>query len=110
MVMMNLIDSVRKFIESAQDKSESEQTNKIKMQSAQSEKEKSSYELNPRDGMSLESAKLAIGRCADNSEYEIHGIENEGRYFTAKVMNSRGKQVNEILVDKLNGSVRFLRS
>jgi len=109
MVMMNLIDSVCKFIESAHDKSESELNKKIEIQPAQSEKEKSSYELKPRDGMSLESAKFAIGRCADNSAYEIHGIENEGRYFTAKVRDSKGRQVNELLVDKLNGSVRFLR-
>jgi hypothetical protein len=31
----------------------------------------STDELNPRDGMSRESAKLAISRCADNSEYEL---------------------------------------
>ena len=56
MVMMNLIDSVCKFIENAHDKSESEQNKKIEIQPEQSEKEKSSYKLNPRDGMSLESA------------------------------------------------------
>ena len=106
---MNLIDAVCKFIDSTKGNSENEQTHKIEMQSAASEKEKSSFELNPRDGMSLESAKLAIGRCADNSQFEIHRIENKGRYFTAKVMDSKGKQINSILVDKLNGKVQFLR-
>jgi len=109
MVMMNLIDSVCKFIENAHDKSESEQNKKIEIQPEQSEKEKSSYKLNPRDGMSLESAKLAIGKCADNSQFKIHRIENKGRYFTAKVRDSKGKQVNSILVDKLSGKVQFLR-
>lgn len=107
--MMNLIDSICKFIESTKDKSKSEQNDIIEMQPAEAEEEKSSSDLNPRDGMSLESAKLAVGRCAGNSQYEIHSIENRGRYFTAKVMDSKGKQVNEILVDKLNGSVQFLR-
>ena len=106
---MNLIDSICKFIESTKDKSKSEQNEKIEMQPAEIEEEKSFYELNPRDGMSLESAKLAIGRCTGNSQYEIHRIENKGRYFTAKVIDSKGKQVNELLVDKLNGRVQFLR-
>jgi hypothetical protein len=109
MVMMNMIDSICEFIESAQDKSRSKKKNIYEIQPALPEKENSSYELIPRDGMSLESAKRAIGRCADNSQFEIHRIENKGRYFTAKVMDSKGKPVNEILVDKLNGRVRFLR-
>jgi hypothetical protein len=106
---MNLIDSICKFIESTKDKSKGGQNDKIKMQPAEIEEEKSSDELNPRDGMSLESAKLAIGRCTCDSQYEIHRIENKGRYFTAKVIDSKGKQVNELLVDKLNGRVQFLR-
>ena len=105
--MMNLIDSIRKFIESTKDKSE--QNDKIEIQPAEVQIEKSSSELNPREGMSLESAKFAIDRCAGNSQYEIHSIENKGRYFTAKIKDSKGKQVNELLVDKLNGRVQFLR-
>ena len=106
-LMMNLNDSICKFIENTRDKSESEPNDKIEMQPAQAEK--SSFELNPREGMSLESAKFAIGRCAGNGQYEIHSIENKGRYFTAKIMDSKGKQVNQLLVDKLNGRVQFLR-
>ena len=109
MVMMNLIDSICKFIENASDKSESEQTDKIEIRPTEIEGKKSIHEANPRDGMSLESAKLAIGRCAGNSQFGIHGLENKVRYFTAKVIDSKGQQVNEILVDKQNGSVRFLR-
>ena len=105
--MINLIDSIRKFIESTKDTSE--QNDKIEIQPAEVQIEKSSSELNPREGMSLESAKFAIDRCAGNSQYEIHSIENKGRYFTAKIKDSKGKQVNELLVDKLNGRVQFLR-
>jgi hypothetical protein len=106
---MNLIDPICNFLESTKDKSKSEQNYKIETQPAENEERKPSYELNPRDGMSLESAKLAICRCTDNSQYEIHCIENKGRYFTARGMDSRGKQVSQLLVDKLNGRVQFLR-
>ena len=106
---MNLVDSICKFMENDQNKSENEQNNKIGTQSELPEEEKSAYGLKPRDGMSFESAKLAIGRCGENSQFEIRRIENKGRYFTAKIMDSKGKEVNEILVDKQNGNVRFLR-
>jgi len=106
---MKIDDIVCKFIEGATDGSLSEETGKIDEQSAPAEENLSTNSLSRRDGMSLESAKLAIGRCANNSRYEIHGIENQGRYFTAKVMDSKGRQVNELLVDKLNGTVKFLR-
>jgi hypothetical protein len=106
---MNLTESICKFLERNKDKFERQKDNNLEMQPAGKEGEISSHEPIPRDGMSLESAKLAIGRCANNSEYEIHGIKNEGRYFTAKIMDSKGRQVNQLLVDKLSGRVRFLR-
>ena len=60
---MNLNDSICKFIEGAQDKSEGEQKTEIEKHPAKADSQSSVYKLNPRDGMSLESAKLAIGRC-----------------------------------------------
>ena len=106
---MKIDDIVCKFIEGSTQASLSEQAGTIDEQPAGTEENLPTNSLSPRDGMSLESAKLAIGRCANNSRYEIHGIENQGRYFTAKVMDSKGRQVNELLVDKLNGTVKFLR-
>ena len=106
---MNLIDSICKFIENTEDKSDSEPNNKIERQPAKTQAKNFSSELNPREGMSMESAKFVIGRCKGNSQFEIHDIENKGRYFTARVMDSKGRQVNELLVDKLNGRVQFLR-
>jgi hypothetical protein len=35
--------------------------------------------------------------------------QDKGRYFTAKVFNSKGRVVNAPLVDKLNGAVKFIR-
>ena len=66
-------------------------------------------DLLPRDGMSAASATFFISRCAANSQYQIHNLENRGRYFTAIIMDSKGNQVNELIVDKLNGRVQFLR-
>lgn len=106
---MKPIDSICEFIENTMDKSEGNPHNKIETPPEKAPAEKTSSESKPREGMSLESAKFAIGCCTGNSQYEIHSIENKGRYFTAKVMDSKGKQVNELLVDKLNGRVRFLR-
>jgi hypothetical protein len=108
-LIMNLIDSICKFIENTEDKSDSELNDKIERRPAKTQAKNFFPELNPREGMSLESAKFAIGRCKGNSQFEIHDIENKGRYFTARVMDSKGRQVNELLVDKLNGRVQFLR-
>lgn len=63
----------------------------------------------PRDGMSAESAKFLIGKCTGNKSYKVYGVENEGRYYHASVRDSKGKVVNELLVDKLNGNVKFIR-
>jgi hypothetical protein len=109
MPVMNLIESICKFIENTKDRSESKRGDKIEPQASENAEEKSFFESNPRDGMSLESAKFAIGQCAGNSQYEIHSIENKGRYYTAKIMDSKGEQINELLVDKLTGKVQFLR-
>jgi hypothetical protein len=63
----------------------------------------------PRDGMSEESAQFLIGKCTKNTSYKVYGLENKGRYFTAKVLDRKGKIINELLVDKLNGNVKFIR-
>ncbi len=106
---MNLKESICEFIENTKDKSERTAGDKVEAQSAKSKEDKGFSESQPRDGMSLESAKFAIDQCAGNSQYEIKSIENKGRYYTAKIKDSKGRQVNELLVDKLNGKVRFLR-
>jgi hypothetical protein len=75
--MMNLIDSICKFIENTEDKSDNELKGKIRKQPGEAQEENFSSELNPREGMSMESAKFAIGRCKGNSQFEIHDLENK---------------------------------
>ena len=106
---MSLKESICELIENTKDKSERTPGGKAEPHPAKNKEDKGFPELKPRDGMSLESAKFAIGQCSGNSRYEIQSIENKGRYYTARIMDSKGRQVNEILVDKLNGKVRFLR-
>ena len=60
---MNPIDSICKFIENTKGKSESKPSDKYSYRRNDTEKEeeeKSSFDLKPRDGMSLESVKFAI--------------------------------------------------
>ena len=109
---MNWMKSICGFMEDSKTNSHKEggDTNKIKF--SENEKEKSrefEEQSNPRDGMSDESAKFLIGQCANNTAYKIYGLENRGRYFTARVLDKKGKVVNELLVDKLNGHVKFIR-
>ena len=109
---MNMIDSICGLMEDSKPESEKYLNNDIDENISESTNEKPQEfaELSvPRDGMSAESAKFLIGKCANNKMYKIYGIENKGRYFTAKVLNKKGNVVNEILVDKLNGHVKFIR-
>lgn len=62
-----------------------------------------------RDGMSDESARYQIIKCTNNPKYKIHGIKNRGRYYIASIQDGSGKTVNELMVDKLNGRVKFIR-
>ena len=62
-----------------------------------------------RDGMSDESARYQIIKCTNNPKYKIHGIKNRGRYYIASIQDRSGKTVNELMVDKLNGRVKFIR-
>jgi hypothetical protein len=109
---MNMIQSVCEFMEKSKSVSEHEtnkHTEENKSEIKQDNPLGSEEQSNPRDGMSAESAKFLIGRCASNTGYKVYGLENRGRYFTAKVLDQKGKMVSELLVDKLNGNVKFIR-
>jgi hypothetical protein len=62
-----------------------------------------------RDGMSSHTASFQIRKCTNLKNYKIHAIENKGRYFRASILDKSGKKINELLVDKLNGNVKFIR-
>ena len=109
---MNLMQSICRFMEDSKSDSKNENDNGIEAKisgNAEEESREFAEQSTPRDGMSAESAKFLIGACANNKGLKVYGIENEGRYFRAKVLDRKGKVVNELLVDKLNGNVKFIR-
>ena len=109
---MNLIQTICGYLEGFKLNFKIDQEIGLEKNFSGSEKEKSQgfmEQLSPRDGMSADSAKFLIGKCANNRNYKVYGIENKGRYFTAKIQDKNGKIVNELLVDKLNGTVKFIR-
>lgn len=62
------------------------------------------------DGMSSATARIVIERNlpANYGEvYDIKELQNQGRYYIAKIVEPPGKVVAQLLVDKLNGSVHF---
>ena len=109
---MNWIESICGFMEDSGAHSENDGGDKTEITFSENSKGKSrkfKEQPSPRDGMSDESAKFLIGQCANNAAYKIYGLKNKGRYFTASVRDKKGTVVNEILVDKLNGRVKFIR-
>ena len=109
---MNMIQSVCEFMEKSKSVSVYETNTNTEVNNSEFKQDnlhESEEQPNPRDGMSAESAKFLIGRCANNTGYKVYGLENKGRYFTAKVLDQKGNMVSELLVDKLNGHVKFIR-
>jgi hypothetical protein len=69
--------------------------------------------LNSMDGMGTGTARFIIDRkLPDNigELYHIEGLENKGRYYLAKIIGEGGQVVNQLLVDKQNGTIHFLKA
>ena len=62
------------------------------------------------DGMSSATARIVIEKnLPENYKdiYDIKELQNQGRYYIAKIVEPPGKVVARLLVDKLNGTVHF---
>ena len=69
--------------------------------------------LNSMDGMGTGTARFVIERkLPDNigELYHIEGLENKGRYYLAKIIGEDGRIVNQLLVDKQNATIHFLKA
>ena len=109
---MSMIESVCEFMEKSKSLSEHETNKNAEVNNSEIKQDNplgSEEQPIPREGMSAESAKFLIGGCSNNTGYKVYGLENKGRYFTAKVLDQKGNMVSELLVDKLNGHVKFIR-
>jgi hypothetical protein len=62
------------------------------------------------DGMSTGTARFIIDREVTRDvleKYEIKDLENKGRYYLAKIVDSDGKVTDTVLIDKLSRTVHF---
>jgi hypothetical protein len=62
------------------------------------------------EGMSSATARIVIERnLPENLKdiYDIKDLQNQGRYYIAKIVEPPGRVVARLLVDKLNGTVHF---
>ncbi|MBI5552486.1 MAG: hypothetical protein HY911_13345 [Desulfobacterales bacterium] len=67
--------------------------------------------LRLQEGMSAATATLVI-REAINEKYKkdcpVEDLVNNGRYYTANIVDYEGKTIEKLLVDKQTGGVSFL--
>ena len=62
------------------------------------------------DGMSTGTARFIIDRRVSGDilkKYEISDLENQGRYYLAKIVDKDGKVTDTVLIDKMNRTVHF---
>lgn len=64
------------------------------------------------DGMGTGTARIIVDREASrriSEDFNLKGLENKGRYYVAKVVRPDGSLIDELLVDKQNGRVQFMK-
>ena len=109
---MNLIESIEKLIKRA---------GRHRLQdeggTAEHAKEDNSEEDSQRlqdilDGMGTGTARIIIDREASRritESYRLKGLQNKGRYYVARVVRPDGSLIDELLVDKQNGRIQFMK-
>jgi hypothetical protein len=115
---MNFKTSIRKFMEQFKQPKGSGDINYVEDASLNSENpaRQNANDLDlipgPGEGMSTGTARFVIERNlpANIAElYHLEDLKNRGRYYMAKIVRPDGSIANELLVDKQNGTVHFLR-
>lgn len=64
-----------------------------------------------QEGMSTGTATVLISDAMSDKyaeDFQLKHLENRGRYFTGQVVDQHGKVIENLLVDKQTGEVRFL--
>ncbi len=62
------------------------------------------------DGMSTGTARFIIDRKVSGDilkKYEIQDMQNQGRYYLAKIVDKDGNVTDTVLIDKMNRTVHF---
>ncbi len=63
------------------------------------------------EGMGTATARILIDKHVDNDALERLGIKelrNTGRYYIAKIIESDGTLIDEVLIDKQSGKIQSL--
>jgi len=63
------------------------------------------------DGMSSGTARIVIEQEVDRylqEDYDIDLVENQGRYYLARIVRPDGTTLQRLLVDKQTGTVRLV--
>jgi len=64
------------------------------------------------DGMGTATARIIINRHLGDKQWEKYGLKdlkNTGRYYIAKIVETDGKLIDEVLIDKQTGRIQSLR-
>jgi len=114
---MSLIKSIRQFLTEKEIPDDSidkivpkEELNISSQDHSNKTPEGSEANVEFLDGMSTGTARFIIDREVTGDvleKYEIENLENKGRYYIAKIADPDGKEIDSVLVDKLNRTVHF---
>ena len=102
---MSLVKSIRRFLKEKNLPDES--INKVV---PEKKPEASEVGIDFLDGMSTGTARFIIDRKVTGDvlqKYEVQDLENKGRYYLAKIVDSDGNVTDTVLIDKTNRTVHF---
>ena len=111
---MGLIKSIREFLKDKQVPEEAiekvvadEQAGKSTVADGASDTQMG---IDFLDGMSTGTARFIIDKKVSDDvleKYEVADLENKGRYYLAKIVDSEGNVTDTVLIDKVNRTVHF---
>ena len=109
---MNIREYVRKLMH-RENRRDTPDSPEAQIQDADSLNETSSpLGIASLEGMSTATARFVIERNVPEDfadRWDVKELANKGRYYVARVVDPDGKLIDELLVDKQNGSVHFLK-
>ena len=107
---MNVKEMIFRFLESAyKDSPDTNETGENKETGDKSSENRVIREL--FDGMSTGTARIVIEKELGDTvaeQYNIDRIENQGRYYVAKIIRLDGSPIQRLLVDKQTGTVQLI--
>lgn len=107
---MKVKELIFSFLESAyKDSPETDETGKSKEAEDVSSENRIVREL--FDGMSTGTARIVIEKEIGDAvaeQYNIDKLENQGRYYVAKIIRLDGSPIQRLLVDKQTGTVQLI--